>query len=797
MSSIASGGRGRVGWIRLGFAAMAMALPATAHAQSQPSTQPASQPATLPALDPADKSTLWQAAKAGRLERVEALLANGAAVDAPDERGQTPLHLAAGGGHAAIVQALLAKGADANARSKSDGSPLLAAASRGSRAIVESLIEKGASIDAQDDAGLTPLLVAVWNNRLEAADLLLAKGAKVAGKAAMLEGQGPLHIAARMGNADLVAKMLERGGQVDARTTEQVTPLAFAVLEGKADVVELLLAKGADIKAKDREGRTPWTGALSRMLMDHNEARDNPDYKGQGKRIARLLLAKKPDLGAAESQGFTLLHVAALCGDAELAKAALDGGLPVDAPSKSGATPLTLASGAGQKAVAELLLDRGAGTPGIPGKAGNPGNPGNSGTPGNAANAMKPKLQRGPLHAAAEAGRLEELKSLLDHKLDINAQDERGETPLHRAIAFNQPEAFDLLLARGANIEVGDKYGRSALFAAYSARKMDYVRKLIQKGADLKTRDAGRATLLHVAAENQDLETIDDLLKAGLDINAPDSRGVTPWGKILRLVEQASGAGGQPMPKPAESAQRVAELPIMPLALALAAKGGDVNARSSDYESRCAIEIAVLSGNADFAKRLLARKPDLEARDVRGDTPLFAAIRNRRPEMALLLLDAGAEPNSLDKHGPTTPLHLAVGLDDKAVAEKLLAKGANIDATGQSPNNPGETPLHNAINWDRQAMAALLIDKGADVNAAGPMKETPLHYAVKAGRKEIVALLIKKGAQVNAESRSGQTPLDLATGSQRTEIAAMLVEAGGRKGPGASRGRPGRKRTGS
>ena len=53
-------------------------------------------------------STVWEAARAGQAQQVEALVQQGIPVDARDPEGKTALMLAAMNGHTATVQRLLA-----------------------------------------------------------------------------------------------------------------------------------------------------------------------------------------------------------------------------------------------------------------------------------------------------------------------------------------------------------------------------------------------------------------------------------------------------------------------------------------------------------------------------------------------------------------------------------------------------------------------------------------------------------------------------------------------------------------
>jgi ankyrin repeat protein len=116
------------------------------------------------APDAAGFSALDWAARNGRVEAIEALVAAGADPDGHDHgfNGWTPVMHAVHKRQAAAVEALLALGADPNRRSGNGDFALLAAAMRGDLPIVRSLLAAGADplIEAH---GRTTLTNAVWS----------------------------------------------------------------------------------------------------------------------------------------------------------------------------------------------------------------------------------------------------------------------------------------------------------------------------------------------------------------------------------------------------------------------------------------------------------------------------------------------------------------------------------------------------------------------------------------------------------------------------------------------------------
>jgi len=77
-------------------------------------------------------------------------------------------------------------------------------------------------------------------------------------------------------------------------------------------------------------------------------------------------------------------------------------------------------------------------------------------------------VQTARLHAAAAAGRLAELTSLLAQGTPVDAPDSEGETALMKAVQANRPAAADFLVRHGANLDRANRAGVSARDMAIS-----------------------------------------------------------------------------------------------------------------------------------------------------------------------------------------------------------------------------------------------------------------------------------------------------------------------------------------
>lgn len=120
------------------------------------------------------------AVSAGRDAVVSMLIACGADVNSTNKGGQTPLHYAASKNRYEIAEALLQNGAYVNAQDQTCGSsPLHRAASRGHSKMVKLLLKHGASYDIQDVEGNTALHLACQEGRGEIAVILVENGANL------------------------------------------------------------------------------------------------------------------------------------------------------------------------------------------------------------------------------------------------------------------------------------------------------------------------------------------------------------------------------------------------------------------------------------------------------------------------------------------------------------------------------------------------------------------------------------------------------------------------------------------
>ncbi len=171
----------------------------------------------------------------------------------------------------------------------------------------------------------------------------------------------------------------------------------------------------------------------------------------------------------------------------------------------------------------------------------------------------------------------------------------------------------------------------------------------------------------------------------------------------------------------------------------------------------------------------LAAAPSAHAPPVPTDSPVADAAMRGDLTSVRELLAGGADVNAAQGDGMTA-LHWAAERGDPELARMLLYAGAAI---GPVTRVGSYTPLHVAARSGSAAVATLLLDAGADHAAATAAGTTPLHLAAAAGSAELITALTERGADPNArETVWGQTPLIFAAAANRADAIRALLAAG-------------------
>lgn len=148
---------------------------------------------------------------------------------------------------------------------------------------------------------------------------------------------------------------------------------------------------------------------------------------------------------------------------------------------------------------------------------------------------------------------------------------------------------------------------------------------------------------------------------------------------------------------------------------------------------------AARSGDAEALAAALPKDAPVDPGTL--ERPLFFAAQSGHTDVVALLLERGADPNTVLDFG--SPLQKAARNNRVDVVDLLLRSGADANLIA---GDLDQTALHEAAERGAMDTAKLLVQRGADVNARDRWGVPPIHLAARKGRAEMLVFLAENGA---------------------------------------------------
>jgi len=188
-----------------------------------------------------------------------------------------------------------------------------------------------------------------------------------------------------------------------------------------------------------------------------------------------------------------------------------------------------------------------------------------------------------------------------------------------------------------------------------------------------------------------------------------------------------------------------------------------------------ALQTAIINNDIAKVKEFMEKGFGLEEYLPNQATPLYTAAAVRKTEIALYLLELGANPNAKIKSNGRNALMLALTNGTEELARKLIEKGADIKVL----DDGGHNMLHYAVAGKLMKMFPLLIEGGLSLNTKFKKGMNLLMFASKIGNTQCVKDLVEKwGFNVNAADDDGRTVLMYACLWGQKETIECLIKAG-------------------
>ncbi len=313
------------------------------------------------------RAVLHLAAERGHDALVKSLIGKGAVVNAVDKHGFTAFDLATKAGHKSTIALLKQHGGEAATKCSLHGAIL-----RGDLRTVRSLLAKGADVNAAE-AMRFPLGLALEQD--SEAMMMAVLERKPDMKAAEAVCRSPLVVAVSSGwTLPMIERLVEMGADVNGLGQWGRTALLEAASSGARDIVAFLISRGADLQARTSYRMDALSAALqgehlevARDLVAAGVEHDLVDLAAIGDlALVEKALKEGVDVNEPNACGERALCTAARRGHGNVIKVLLDNGADPNGPG-AGGLPLYVACREPKLRILELLLDAGADPNGCPG----------------------------------------------------------------------------------------------------------------------------------------------------------------------------------------------------------------------------------------------------------------------------------------------------------------------------------------------------------------------------------------------------------------------------------------------
>ena len=467
----------------------------------------------------------------------------------------------------------------------------------------------------------------------------------------------PLSAAAKTGNLEIGALLLEAGSKIDFQDTYLKSPLMAASIEGQLDFAKFLVEQGANINL---------------ISANHGSAL-HCAARGGSLATANFLLEQGASINAPNEVHGTPLSSAARFGHSETVTFLIDKGAIINANDDTQLSALNAAAGRGHIRIMELLLAQGANID------------------------FHKDGKWSALYRAAWFGKYEAVEFLLKKGASINLHNGDRGTALVAASFNGNTEIAKLLLSKGAGIDLqNDEYG-TALIIASSRGHIETVQLLLSKGAKIDLQVNGQGSTLQAPANkvhrslssmlsNKDLQSGEKMTA----LIAAARKGHLETVKLL-LAEGANIDLQSDEQSPAlHAAARNGRYKIVEL---LPSKGADIHAQHIDQGS--ALHAAVRNGHLKTVELLLTKGADIHHQNDTHGSAFNVAARSGHNSILELLLSQGADINEeTARHG--SALHAAARNGHLETVKFLVANGADVNLHCKGEGTPLDAAVRNA-----------------------------------------------------------------------------------------------------
>ncbi|MFT4313614.1 MAG: ankyrin repeat domain-containing protein [Wolbachia pipientis] len=216
----------------------------------------------------------------------------------------------------------------------------------------------------------------------------------------------------------------------------------------------------------------------------------------------------------------------------------------------------------------------------------------------------------------------------------INSKDRNGNSPLSIAVSNRDLEVMNFLIENGADVNIEDFFRVPPIYYAVTKGTTEMIELLIDKKASISgyfSYAGKKRTLVGWAIDKNSPEKVEVLLK----------HGASPNGKFDLLA----------------------------------------------YSQNSCLHAAIEKNYSRIVELLIEYRADVNVKNEHGQTPIYLAIRSKRPEMIKLLYDNGADIDNVKNIRNETPSdYVKLFYSGKTIKEIAAeAESANVNSEDITP----------------------------------------------------------------------------------------------------------------
>ncbi|WP_341356781.1 ankyrin repeat domain-containing protein [Rossellomorea sp. y25] len=279
-------------------------------------------------------------------------------------------------------------------------------------------------INRRDSKENTPLIIAASKGHTEVVKWLLNNYSDV--NLSNRKKETALMLSIRSNYVTIVNQLLQKRANPNLYDDSNLSPLLFAAKNGHLDIVKSLLEHGANVDARDSKGNNALMIAIQNNQLN----------------IIETLLETQLNINSINENSYTALHFAMKSPAAlSITKVLIDKGADISLKCRSGESPLFKACHLGNIEVVRYLVKVGA--------------------------SVNDVNSDGDNIIIASCNNINCLRFLLSFQnFDVNYRNNDGYTALMEAAEDGKFDSVKLLLESGTNVEFQDNYGSTALTLA-------------------------------------------------------------------------------------------------------------------------------------------------------------------------------------------------------------------------------------------------------------------------------------------------------------------------------------------